>query len=501
MAAKRSTSAKKEKGGTGRLILWLLTRVVLPLAVIYGFIWWRVDAGVSNMMSQLSPIADVRRGASFVGLNGDVGINRVRLATRSASPTQFEFQADRVTFHTPGLFWLVKAGLFGVDEKSMPDRFGATLTNFAFDSKSADSGKDHSFGAYSGALFESVGCGQPSWSRQELKSALGLPIGASEIKWKVNRMSGDAIQFLMSGGTPGAGIGEVDIIVTAPGYAVNPSALAAATLTAASITFRDEGFIAARNAYCAKQANISVDAFIDKHIQAVRETFRSESRTVPDEPLEAAYRQYVTKGGEIVLRTRPQPGFMLASAQGYSSDQWRYYLSPIVEVPGRDPVLLTFKEASRADAESTADTAATPAATTTTAVAPGAAPATSAAPALDAAMNAAAATNPAPPPVQEARPLVTFGGGKNAYAVQPVDYAELRQAVGREIVVRTQNGTTRRGVLARFSNSQLDVQVNGSSGFQLSIPQRDVRDVGLVVDTGETAAAAPVQGNGNAKKN
>ena len=103
--------------------------------------------------------------------------------------------------------------------------------------------------------------------------------------------------------------------------------------------------------------------------------------------------------------------------------------------------------------------------------------------------------------MQEAKPLVTFGGGKNAYAVQPTEYDELRQAVGREVVVRTQNGTTRRGVLVRFSGSNLEVQLSGrDGGFQLSIPKRDVRDAGIVVDSAE-AAPESVQGNSNAKKN
>ncbi|HJU40383.1 MAG TPA: hypothetical protein VJ724_12470, partial [Tahibacter sp.] len=106
----------------------------------------------------------------------------------------------------------------------------------------------------------------------------------------------------------------------------------------------------------------------------------------------------------------------------------------------------------------------------------------------------------APPPVQEARPLVTFGGGKNAFAVQPVEYDELRQVVGREIVVRTNNGTTRRGALVRFSGSNIELMVGGGSGYQLSIPKHDVRDAGIVVD-GAEPATAPVQGNRNAQKN
>ena len=353
MAARRASAVKKESG-IGSKLVWIVTRIVLPLAVVYGVIWWRVDAGVSRIFESIQGFTQASRGSSFFGLNGDVGVNRVRIDAPAGSSLPGAMRIERVTVHTPGLWWLIRSSLFGVEEK-FPERVGLTLDNFELSGVTPQMQAENLLGTYSGAPFEADGCGsRAAWERGDL-GTLGLSVQHSKIVVRMNRLGADAVEFVISAGTPGAGIAEGMVTLTAPGVDANPTAFAAAT------------------------------------------------------PASAA------------------------------------------------------------------------ASTAATATAPAAAPA-------------------APPaPVQEAKPLVTFGGGKNAFAVQPMEYDELRQNVGREVVVRTQNGTTRRGALVRFSGSNLDIQLGArDGGFQLSIPKRDVRDVGVVVDSGESA---PVQGNSNAKKN
>lgn len=490
MAARRASAVKKESG-IGSKLVWIVTRIVLPLAVVYGVIWWRVDAGVSRIFESIQGFTQASRGSSFFGLNGDVGVNRVRIDAPAGSSLPGAMRIERVTVHTPGLWWLIRSSLFGVEEK-FPERVGLTLDNFELSGVTPQMQAENLLGTYSGAPFEADGCGsRTAWERGDL-GTLGLSVQHSKIVVRMNRLGADAVEFVISAGTPGAGIAEGMVTLTAPGVDANPTAFAAATLTSATLAFRDEGFIAARNAYCGKEANLSAAAFVDKHIEAVRARF-ARVGLVPDAPLEASYREYATKGGELMIRTRPQAGFQLMNARGYNGEQMRYLLSPVVEVQGRDPVLLALKPLSEVQPEPATEV------TTVTATPPAATPASAAASTAATATAPAAAPAAPPAPVQEAKPLVTFGGGKNAFAVQPMEYDELRQNVGREVVVRTQNGTTRRGALVRFSGSNLDIQLGArDGGFQLSIPKRDVRDVGVVVDSGESA---PVQGNSNAKKN
>ncbi|HVJ61878.1 MAG TPA: hypothetical protein VM555_04110, partial [Tahibacter sp.] len=363
MAARKSSAVKRESG-IGSKLLWLVTRIGLPLAIVYGVIWWRVDAGVSRVFESIQTFTQASRGSSFFGLNGDVGVNRVRIEAPAGSEVPATLRIERLTLHTPGLWWLIRSSLFGVEEK-FPARVGATLDNFELSGIPAAMQADSVAGTYSGAPFEADGCGRPVWDRADLRT-LGLSVQQSKIVMRLNRLGADAVELVMSAGTPGAGIAEAMITLTAPGMDVNPMAFAAATLTSATLAFRDEGFIAARNAYCGKEANLSAAAFVDKHVEAVRARF-ARVGLVPDAPLEASYREYATRGGELMIRTRPQAGFQLMNARGYNGEQMRYLLSPVVEVQGRDPVLLALKPLSEVQPEPATEVTtvtATPAAAT-----------------------------------------------------------------------------------------------------------------------------------------
>ncbi|HEU4663651.1 MAG TPA: hypothetical protein VFS55_06445 [Dokdonella sp.] len=87
-----------------------------------------------------------------------------------------------------------------------------------------------------------------------------------------------------------------------------------------------------------------------------------------------------------------------------------------------------------------------------------------------------------------------------------VDYAELEQRVGSEIVVETTLHTVRRGTLTKWSNPALTVQLGPEhGGVELTIPRETIRNVSIVLAPAESAkpAAATEQdtGAGSAKKN
>ncbi|HJU40428.1 MAG TPA: hypothetical protein VJ724_12695, partial [Tahibacter sp.] len=230
MAARKSSAVKKESSGIGGKLVWLVTRIVLPLAIVYGVIWWRVDAGVSKVFDSLKTFTQASRGSSFFGLNGDVGVNRVRIEAPPGSPVPLSLAIERVTVHTPGLWWLIRSSLFGVEEK-FPTRLGATFDNFDLSGMPLEMQADNLVGNYSGAPFEAEGCGsRVAWDRGDLRT-LGVPPAHSKMVLRLNRLGADAVEFVLSAGTPGAGFAEGVVTLTAPGMETNPAALAAATLT------------------------------------------------------------------------------------------------------------------------------------------------------------------------------------------------------------------------------------------------------------------------------
>jgi hypothetical protein len=119
-----------------------------------------------------------------------------------------------------------------------------------------------------------------------------------------------------------------------------------------------------------------------------------------------------------------------------------------------------------------------------------------------------------------AKPAATAAPAEAAKPTQPigklVEYTELEQHVGEEIIVETTLSTVRRGKLTKYTNPGLTIQLGPEHGsVDLSVPRETVRNVSLVIEPAPDAekpadaakpadAGKPAQQNtgaGSAKKN
>ncbi|MEO8671889.1 MAG: hypothetical protein ABI411_11280 [Tahibacter sp.] len=494
--AKKIIVAKKGMFSSG--LPKLALQIVAALLTLYGIFWWRLNARVDKVFEQIQMMTTASHGRASFSLNGDIHIARISIDTPPGPQGVMHLRMGKLTFHTPGLWWLTKVAFTGLEGQDA-DRLGVTMTNFEFDAPQL--AKENSpLGLYSGALFEADGCDSASWTRADLRQ-MGLPVQDSIATVDYRELGKDSAELTIGMGTPGAGRIDVRVGFDAVGIKSNPMAAVGATLTAAQITFHDEGFIAARNTWCAGKAKITPEQFVERHVQAVRANLAA-GRLQADAPLEQVFRGYASKGGDLLIQMRPQAGFVLANFGRYRFEDLRQLLSPIVELNGKDPVLLALgpvtapdpveNDAAGTTPQSTSVTA-TPAATTSNpapvATTPGAA------------ANAATTTVVTAPKMQESAPLVAYAGSQtgDVAATESNEYALLRQAVGQDVVIRTTNGTTRRGKLMHFSNAMLDLQLGPrDGGILLSIPRQSVRDVGVVVATAPPAPAE--EGIPDAKK-
>jgi hypothetical protein len=119
----------------------------------------------------------------------------------------------------------------------------------------------------------------------------------------------------------------------------------------------------------------------------------------------------------------------------------------------------------------------------------------------------AAKATEAAAPAEAAKPSQPIG--------KLVEYTELEQHVGSDIVVETTLGTVRRGKLLKYTNPGLTIQLGPEHGsVEFSVPRETVRNVSLVLPPAEPAAPpadatpattpAPVKmqpGASSAKKN
>ena len=90
------------------------------------------------------------------------------------------------------------------------------------------------------------------------------------------------------------------------------------------LEINDEGFVAARDAYCAKRDGVAPEEFRERHLSAVRRLLQTNGMR-PTEELESVYRYYL-EHGRLVLEARPNTKVKREDYHHYSiADQAMMY--------------------------------------------------------------------------------------------------------------------------------------------------------------------------------
>ncbi len=443
-----------------RVLLW----IGLPLALLYGLLWWRISAGIDKQLKQVAGVVEVARDSTYFTFAGDIGIGGVRM--RPVLGGDALVRARRMEVHTPGLWWVIRSSLFGFPEE-LPKRIGFSVTNLEIDGLPSGP-QEGLIGAYSGLPMEAAGCKADAWDRTDLQ-VMGLQVGDSVLTVQAEDSSPGVFAYLMELKTPGVSGLEARVGLRVPGdKAIRPEALMAATLADASVSFRDEGFVAARNQFCADKLGITSEAFVQQHLDGVQSLLLALGLQADDDLLQA-WGQFTREGGEFRIETRPSAELGFQQFSMLSGESLMSALSPYVRVSGIDPVRLSLRRVNPASLGEQKRTREIVRAREEDGVA-----------VADELVDKM--IEPVPTPEEKA-----------AIDVAPdaegrVRFDALSAYEGRSVVVETTWNTQRRGVLKDATRARLVLAlIPAQGGFDMSIPRETVREVRIL-----DAASAPV---------
>jgi hypothetical protein len=414
----------------------------------------------------------VEYDSTFFRWNGDFGAEKVSLThfmpDGSEGPT---YVADRVVFHTPGLAWLWWNSMKGRN-KHMPERFGVTFENVRDAART-----DQTPGNYTNLPYDQVGCGPGSQllTVERLK-AIGLPEVRRDVTVSLVRKDDALSTLTIDLLTHGAGelAMDLDVGIERPlRWEDTVEQFFAAPLQAASVRIADRGFVALRNAACAKAAGIAPAAFHAHHMKAL-DARLAEGRLSFDAPVRSRYAAFADKGGELVLRGSHLSKMGLAEFLAMDRGK-KLQLGSVLSYNDGPATPFYFQPISASEAGALAQVVAPMAA-------PAAAPADAAAPVQE------VASAPAPAPAAAVAATVTP-------AADEIAYKELKGREGAHVEILTSNGTVRRGTLIAHSTYLSTLKLDADQGgFTMSIPGDSVEQVRLVpaesLHAGEAASSA-----------
>jgi hypothetical protein len=316
------------------LTLWRMpSRTTLAVVIVLLFLllgaWLVAHRAAGMLVDSLRWFGSAQYASASVGFGGSVEYRGFRMV--GAGPgTPEVFSADLLRLETPGLHWLVWHGLFGgPSSQGLADYMGASELGRvqqeggiprAFPGAGrltvvaeglvpgpglADVGDLRWFGLSSGAPMDAEGCdGRRRFEPVDL-AGMGLGETPTRVEARFEVIASDSARIGLVIERPSTSRAELEMTVRADDVRTLPDRdWSQLVILDRRWTVQDQGFVSARNRWCAARMGISRDGFVDRHLAAIKRGLAAAG-AVPNEDLESAYRRYAARGGEITWHSRP----------------------------------------------------------------------------------------------------------------------------------------------------------------------------------------------------
>lgn len=191
------------------------------------------------------------------------------------------------------------------------------------------------FGNASASPFEAEGCAEDDlWWDKEF-AGMGLDADPTELTMTWHRTD-DRLIREHAIHTPGVGRveyrGEELLHDTFPLFSLVDSGLS--ELAASEWHVKDEGFIKARNAFCAKKDGITPEQFVDRHLDSVQRILAALGLE-PTPAIRSAYRRYAETGAPLDLALSYSPTISGERYDDLDIGRWVAYMHGGFNVDGR----------------------------------------------------------------------------------------------------------------------------------------------------------------------
>ncbi|HEX5756405.1 MAG TPA: hypothetical protein VFY12_08635 [Arenimonas sp.] len=462
------------------LLVWLL----LPLWAIIGLISLAVGTLFSLGLGALSEVADVGFSRPYFTWTGDVGLHDLRISPHEGMSDLHPLVASRVELDMPSWGVLLQlAGALDATERSEEQQ--------ADDAEAVINGIDHvgvrfwglrtSFdeglpdalrhiGLASAAPFEAEGCQRDRyWSGSDLELMgighpgvdLGFTIGNDRgegivrIEGLLESPGASRMQFTQHFRTPSL----IDFMDSEPQERIS---------VFERIEVNDLGFVAARDAYCAKRAGIDRQAFRERHLQSIQRRLLTMGMQAGPE-VEAAYRAYLDKGW-LRIEAKPTANVRRADYHHYAlADQQTMYNAELT-AGGVTPVALRLQVVDARGIPASFGGSTWDLIARETAEPDSLDYSQLDASGLSGRRGLLAHRTPPPPP-----PAVEV---ETTDATAPLRFDDLKDHIGAHMRITTVRGISRTGVIESFSRRQVALRVYVAAGYAIQHIERDqVREI------------------------
>lgn len=303
-------------GGSGGISVGRILGVLVPVVALAFLVLQQANFLVGRSLLIAFGDAESTYRNAWFELDGDV-VAKDLVVYPYAETRDVALRFDTVHLETPGWLWFVRNTFDRRLDHARFERLHLTLggvtSSEGVDPTLGDLGP---FGAASASPFEAQGClDDDMWVRSELEQ-MGLSPGLTTLGFDY-RVDGKQLLTSIVLKTPGVSTARLERREQLPAE-VNALLLdqSPSLVQFERWQVQDQGFVKARNAWCAKQDGIHAPAFVARHVESVARLLETIGLAA-DQPAIDAYRGFATEGGEFAFGGEyPQP---LRSDQLYAA--------------------------------------------------------------------------------------------------------------------------------------------------------------------------------------
>ncbi|HQW82664.1 MAG TPA: hypothetical protein PLQ74_12445 [Pseudomonadota bacterium] len=504
---------------------WAKTLIIVVGLAGFGYV--RVRGVASDAMQSLNLIGWASFDRTYVDWNGDIGATNVRIWPWDGDPDTDAITAERFVIDTPGWGWVLQSAFsFGSpssliknralrwatkaaekandgspleDIPAMP-RIHARLENVVFsDYAQQQMWQDDVHGLASGSVFEGEGCGQDLyWTEGELVDAMELRSPGVNFELDISATGTESIAMRVALDAPGRSSWRYEANWQAP-HDGNLVLIdwEQAKLRDQQWTVKDDGFVAARNAYCAQRDHLTEVQFIDQHIDYLQRRLLNWGLFANTAMVEQ-YRRFVSSAGNtLTWSAKPLDPVSLDKLYRFSATDMLWMLNANLRVNDDTAAPFTLRVVNAVPYPETEDIESASQIRQIVAQTSATLPAEVQSAAVVAAM---ATPSPAVPTMIVSAESTLIGvDGQVPTADKPViedvSFDDLAYMIGERVIIRTTMNSTREGELKVFNRAGIRVSLRNRPGMELEIPRSTVAAVQVVWTKSQTAAASAAAGS------
>ncbi len=291
-----------------------------------------------DMAKALEPFATLRYESAGIAIDGSVRLREPRLTLKRGGGNG-SVLARVADLRGGGPFWLVAHALDSGPR--LPARMRIRVSGLHLGDSPAGVALSGWLGTTDLALFENLGCGSDALSD---KDRVRMGIETRERRDEFNyQFDAIAHSLSLSMDLESENIAAINASAQVTGFAgarwLEPAALAKLRLARVSLEYRDTGYLARRNQFCAQWLGVSTAQFIEKHLEAV-EAFLGVRGITPGKDVLSLYQRLATRGGGLSLTSLPDSSWVPTEIQAYPKEDLLRLLNITARYEDAPPIML-----------------------------------------------------------------------------------------------------------------------------------------------------------------